>query len=207
MHNENRKAAESLFYPALIIGLLWLVRYAEIFFELDFRYLGIFPRALKGLPGILTAPLVHGDNQHLLSNTLPLAILGILLVFFYRRMVFEVFCWIYILSGMWVWVSATSRGYHLGASGLIYGIAAFIFFSGIFRNDRKSMGLSLLVTIVYGGMVWGLFPFHQNISWETHFFGALAGTMCAWYYRKVEIKPKSELPSVDTGNQDTSANN
>ncbi|WMJ73532.1 rhomboid family intramembrane serine protease [Cytophagaceae bacterium ABcell3] len=199
MQTENRKAFESLVFTAIFICILWLVRLGEEALGTDFRTLGIFPRSVSGLPGIFTAPLIHGDNEHLMSNTLPLATLGIIILYFYRKIALEVVLWIYFLSGIWVWISATSDGYHLGASGLIYGLASFIFFSGIFRNDRKSITLSLLVTIVYGSMVWGIFPFYQNISWETHFFGALAGIMCAWYYRKINTIPKTGILSKQEG--------
>jgi membrane associated rhomboid family serine protease len=186
MYSERRKAIDSLLYPSLFVSTMWLIKLTEINFNFELTFLGVYPRTLLGFVGIFTAPLIHGDTSHLMSNTLPMLILGIILVFFYRKIALEITFWIYFLSGLWVWISA-SKGYHLGCSGLIYGIGVFIFFSGIFRDDRKSMGLALLVTVVYGGMIWGVLPLFQNVSWETHLFGAFAGTLCAWFYRNVKI--------------------
>jgi membrane associated rhomboid family serine protease len=177
------RAAESLFYPFLFVFVLWAIRIFEYIFKIDLSHFGILPRSYIGLPGILFSPLIHGNFDHLLSNTLPLLILGIIIMYFYRRIAFEVFFWVYLMTGVWVWISANSKGYHIGASGLVYGFLSFLFFSGVFRKDRRSIALALLVTLVYGGLVWGIFPLQPGVSWESHFFGALSGAICAYQYR------------------------
>ena len=187
MDAEKRKTIESLAYPSLFVAILWLLKLTEYFFNVSYASYGIMPRKLNGLPGIAISPLIHGNFHHLISNTLPLLILGIIICYFYRKIAFEVFFWVYVLTGIWVWVSADGEGYHIGASGLIYGFASFLLFSGLFRKDLRSIALALLVAFVYGGLVWGLLPTHKGVSWESHFFGSLSGGFCAYYYRKVDI--------------------
>lgn len=184
MEEEKRRVFSGIFFPALLVVILWGIKLIEITYSIEFARLGILPRTVEGFPGIFTAPLIHGDLNHLYSNTLPLLILGIIIFYFYRNAAFPLFMWIYFATGLFVWIAASGEGYHIGASGLVYGFVSFLFFSGIFRKSRKSMALALLVTFVYGSMVWGIFPLNNAISWETHFFGALAGCFCAWYYRK-----------------------
>lgn len=182
MSNEARKFKNSVFFVVSFTILLWLVKALEWAVALDFGFLGILPRTLSGTMGIITAPLVHGDVLHLISNTFPLLLLGISVFYFYDRIALEVFAWIYFMSGFWVWMAARDA-YHIGASGLVYGLVAFLFFSGLFRRDTKSLSISLVVIFLYGGMLQGLFPTNDRISWESHLLGALAGAFCAFFYR------------------------
>jgi membrane associated rhomboid family serine protease len=184
MGKEKYKFIESIIYPSFFVFTLWSVKISETIFNISFAHFGILPRHVTGLPGIISAPLIHGDFFHLFSNTLPLIILGIIIVYFYRNIAFHVFFVVYILSDIAVWCMATSKGYHIGSSGLVYGFASFLFFSGIFRHDKRSMVLSLIVVFVYGGLIWGMLPIHEGISWESHFFGSIAGCLCAYIYRK-----------------------
>jgi membrane associated rhomboid family serine protease len=168
----------------LFISFLWTIRIIEYKTESDFGFLGIYPRKIFTLPCILTAPLIHGNFFHLISNTLPLLILGITTFFFYRNIAFDVFLWIYLLSGLWVWVGATPDAYHIGSSGIVYGFVAFLFFSGLFRRDPRALAIAVVVALVYGSLIWGIFPMAYNVSWEYHLFGALAGSFCAYFYRR-----------------------
>lgn len=190
METEKRIFYESLSYPFLFVALLWAVRTIEYFFDFNFAVYGILPRTFQGLTGIFVSPLIHGDWNHLYSNSLPLVILGIIVFYFYRKIAFEIFFWVYFLTGVWVWVSADNKGYHIGSSGLIYGFVSFLFFSGIFRKDQKSLALALLVVFIYGSLVWGLFPLVSGVSWESHFFGALSGGFGAYYYRNIDPPKK-----------------
>jgi membrane associated rhomboid family serine protease len=174
----------SLIYPTLFVLLLWIIKSYEILFVISLSKYGILPRHLAGLPGIFFAPLIHGDFFHLFSNTIPLLILGIIICYFYTSIAFEVFFLIYFLSTIAVWTFALGQGYHLGASGLVYGFVSFLFFCGIFRSDKRSMLLSLIVIFVYGGLIWGIFPIYEGISWESHFFGAISGGLCAYIFRR-----------------------
>ena len=203
---EKIKFTHSLVVPTLFVLLLWLIKCLEFLFEFDLFFLGLYPRKILGLASIITAPLIHGSFTHLLSNTFPLIILGGGMLYFYRKVAYEVFFWIYILVGLWVWMAARPV-YHIGASGLIYGFASFLFFSGVFRRDRRSMAISLLIIFIYGGMIWGILPLREGISWESHLAGGIAGILCAFYFRKV-VMPKEydweeEDENTDYTDEDT----
>lgn len=165
------------------IGLLWLVRGMEWAVAMNFFRFGILPRTPEGLVGIVTAPLIHGDSTHLLSNTLPLLILGVALFYFYDRVAVLVFILIYAFTGAWVWMAARSA-YHVGASGLVYGLFAFIFISGLIRREKQTLVVSMIVFFLYGSLLHGAVPDNPNVSWESHIYGAIAGLFCAFYFRK-----------------------
>lgn len=139
-----------------------------------FSWLGILPRTLSGLSGILFTPFLHGSLGHLLSNSIPLLVLGGGLIYFYRSIAYKVLLWIWFIDGLGVWLLGRDA-YHIGASGLVYGIAAFLIFSGLLRRNRNLLALSLAVVFVYGSLIWGMFPYIPDISWEAHLFGFLAG--------------------------------
>jgi membrane associated rhomboid family serine protease len=151
--------------------------------ETHFTGLGIYPRQLGNLHGIITAPLVHGDINHLYANTIPVLVLGLGLFYFYRPLGLKIFILIYLLSGVMLWIGGRP-GYHIGASGLIYGMAAFLFFSGIIRRYVPLMAISLLIAFLYGSLIWGIFPLDMRTSWEGHFFGAITGLGLSIVYRK-----------------------
>ncbi len=183
MRNKSSKLFFSILYPTLFVAILWIIKLFEIAFDENLSWYGLFPRTLHGLIGILFSPLLHGDLDHLISNTLPLLILGTIIFFFYRSIAFKVFFWVYLMTGLWVWAAARGS-YHIGASGLIYGFISFLFFSGVFRKDSRLLALSMFVVFVYGGTIWGIFPFSPKISFESHFLGALAGLITAYNFRK-----------------------
>jgi len=185
MEEEKSKVIESLLFPVSFVAVLWLIKFFELYTHISLAHLGILPRATQGLVGIITAPLVHVSIGHLGSNTIPLLILGIIIFYFYRKVAFKLIGIIYFFSGICVWLFASGNAYHLGASGLVYGLVSFLFFSGLFRNDKRSLALALLVTFVYGSLIWGVFPIYKGVSWETHLFASIAGIICAWYFRKL----------------------
>ncbi|MBP6978473.1 MAG: rhomboid family intramembrane serine protease [Bacteroidales bacterium] len=185
MSDERNKLVQSIFIPSLLVILLWIIKGTELIFSMDLGFLGIYPLQPKGLPGILLSPLIHNDVKHLAANTLPLLVLGTSIIYFYREIAYRVLLLLYIIPGIWVWFGGR-EAYHIGASGVIYAMAAFLFFSGLIRRDGKLMALSLLVVFLYGSMVWGIFPNfmpEKNISWESHLMGLLAGLVVAIYYR------------------------
>ena len=180
---EKKLLRKSIFYPFLFVALLWVIKLLEIYFNWNLVDFGIRPRVPEGLIGIITGPLVHANYDHLLSNTLPLLVVGTGMIYFYGEIAFRVMALIYLFTGFWVWIAARPDS-HIGASGLIYGFVCFLFFSGIFRKDRRLLAISLLVTFLYGSLVWGILPVDQTISWESHLFGSVAGILCAIYFRK-----------------------
>ena len=192
MEPDKRKLVNSLFLSAIIVIILWIVKIIEWVFALDFSGLGIFPLKTEGLIGIVFAPLIHGDFSHLSANSGSLFILSWMLFYFYRPIAFRVFFLVWILGGLWTWLVAR-ESYHIGASGVVYGLATFLFVSGLIRRTPRLMATTMVVIFLYGSMIWGVFPDffpHKNISWESHLMGALAGLILAVFYRKEGPKRK-----------------
>lgn len=177
------RVLNSFLFPAMLIMLLWLIQLYQWDFDKSLFWLGIYPRSIKGLPGILTSPLIHASFTHLLSNTLPLFLLGAGLIFFYREVAIKVFVLIYLFTDILVWIIARPS-YHIGASGVIYGLATFLFFSGIFKRYVRLLGISMIIMLFYGSMVWGVLPTEIGVSWEAHLSGAVVGMVCAYLFRK-----------------------
>ncbi len=183
---DLKKIFRSLLFPLIFVGLIWMVYALDMVFSLDLNRYGLIPLKPAGLVGIFTAPFLHGDLSHLFANTFPLLLLGAMLFYFYTDIAWPILLLIYLLSGIWVWFFARGDAIHIGASGIIYGLASFLFFSGIIRRETGLMVSTLLVAFLYGGLIWGIFPHffpHRNISWESHFMGLLAGLVLAFYYR------------------------
>jgi membrane associated rhomboid family serine protease len=203
MNEEKRKIIQSLTVPVLFISLLWFIKLGEIISQTDLGFLGVYPRTLHGLFGIITSPLLHADFKHLFANSIPLLVLGSSLFFFYRELAVKTFLLIYLITGICVWAGAR-EAYHIGASGVVYGLAAFLFFSGIIRRDGKLLAITLLVTFLYGSMVWGIFPDffpERNISFESHFWGMATGTILAFYFRKIgPQRPKYDWEDEEDDN-------
>lgn len=189
MRNKTSKLFYSLLYPTLFVAILWGIKLYEELTYNSLAWYGIYPRTIKGLKGILFAPLLHADFDHLISNTLPLLILGSIIFYFYRSIAFQVFFWVYLMTGVWVWAAARDS-YHIGASGILYGFVAFLFFSGIFRKDTRLLALSMFVVFLYGGTVWGILPIKGGISWESHLLGTLAGLITSYNFRKEGPPPR-----------------
>jgi len=177
------KLSKSLIISFSFITLMWLVFFSQSTFNIPFGHYGILPRNFFGIVGILSAPLIHADLSHILSNTPALLILSITVLYFYPDSSLKVLSAIYLLTGIFVWLFAR-QVYHVGASGIIYGLLGFLFFSGIFKRDIRSIAIALLVTFIYGGLIWGVLPIMQGISWESHLFGGISGIIMAFIFRK-----------------------
>lgn len=177
----------SIFFVT-IIWLIYLLEVADIF-QFSVHQLGILPRSLRGMTGILLSPLIHASFSHLLSNTLPILILIWVLFFFYAKIAFRSFFLLWIVSGVFTWLIGRDL-YHIGASGLIFSLAFFLFFSGIFRKHIPLIAVSMILAFIYGSMVWSIFPFAElvdkQLSWEGHLAGSVAGFLIAIIYRKHE---------------------
>lgn len=199
--SDKEKILSSLFYSSAFVILLWIIQVIQWAFDIDFTSLGILPRKLQGLKGIITSPLIHADFPHLISNSITLFILLFGLLYFYRSASVKVFSIIYIADGLLVWIFAR-QSFHIGASGVVYGLASFLFFSGVFRKDKRSVALSLLVVFLYGGMVWGVLPVKPEISFESHLFGALTGLICAFVFRKYDPPEIYEWENTGEDNYD-----
>ncbi len=177
-----------------VLVLMWIVQTVQWAIPLfSFGSFGVLPRTVTGLKGILLSPLIHGGWGHLISNTIPFAVLSAMVFLFFSKVAKQAFWMIYLLSGLAVWLFARPV-FHVGASGVVYGLVAFVFWTGIFRRDLKSIALALVVLFYYGSLFLGLLPFQDGISWESHLLGGLVGIFAAYWFKdqgKKERKPYS----------------
>jgi len=171
------------------VALIWLIDMVNWALDLELRRFGVRPRQFAGLPGILLAPLLHGGPYHLLANSLPLLVLGTGILYLYPNSALKVLPGVYLGPGIAVWLLAAG-GNHIGSSGLIYGLAGYIFVAGVIRLDRRAIAASLLVSFLYGSMVWGVLPIQPGVSWETHLAGGLIGVALAVALRRLDIPPR-----------------
>jgi membrane associated rhomboid family serine protease len=171
------------------VALLWAIELLNFAFDLGVEDLGIRPRTLTGLPGIIVAPLVHASVEHLIANSLPLLVLGTAMLYLYPTAATRVLPAVYFGPGVMVWLFARG-GVHVGASGLIFGLISYILVAGLIRRDRRAIAASLLVAFMYGASVSGVLPTRQHVSWETHLSAALIGLLLAIVLRRLDLPPR-----------------
>jgi len=199
-HTERDRILASFILPGTLIVVLWVITLLDETLNLQLWRYGVLPREASGLIGIFFYPLIHADFGHIASNTLPLLLLGALTMYFYRPLAVKIFFIIYFLSGMLIWIIGR-QSYHIGASGVIYGLAGFLITSGIIRRNNNLLAISLLIVFAYGGMMAGMFPTLPQISWEGHLSGFFVGMFCAFMYRK-QGPPDEKEPELDDDDVD-----
>ncbi len=202
MSKEFKYTHEILIFPIGLVLILWFVFWLEIKFGFNFNKSGIYPLKLKGLKGIILSPFIHSSLKHLFNNSVPLLLLSMALFYFYRKLAFRVMILGIVLTGLITWLIGRPS-YHIGASGLVYTLASFLFFKGIFSKYYRLVALSLGVVFIYGSMIWGLFPIEQRISWEGHLSGFIVGLLCALVFKTAfPIKKKYNWELKDYNEED-----
>jgi len=191
------KILRRLSFPIGFVGLIWVIHFIQVFAGIDLKTLGVFPREIESLPGILTSPLIHGSWEHLFYNSISFLILSAILFWFYPKIALKSFVWLYLISGLGVWIFAVPNSYHIGASGLVYGMVSLVFWSGIFRRNIKSIVLALIMLVLYAGYFGGIVPGKEGISWESHLLGALAGIILAWIYKSDIEEDEIPVPIIE----------
>lgn len=187
--NEFRFSNAVLVAPLLAMLTIWFVYWMELRFQTNLNDFGLYPRRFSGLRGILFSPFIHGSLEHLYNNTIPLALLLASLFYFYRGVAIKVLLLGVLFSGLITWGIARPS-YHIGASGIIYLLASFIFFKGVFTKHYRLVALSLVVVFIYGSLLWYIFPMKDGISWEGHLGGFLTGLGLAFFVKARIPSPK-----------------
>lgn len=175
--------------PILFVVSIWLVYWIEIKFGLNFNKYGVRPGEFYGLRGIFFSPFIHSDTRHLFNNSIPLFVLLLGLFYFYKQVAYKVLVLGALLTGLLTWFIARDS-YHIGASGVVYLLFSFVFFSGVIRNHYRLIAFSLVTIFLYGSMVWLIFPTEDRISWEGHLSGFMSGILFAFLYRRIGIVKK-----------------
>lgn len=190
-------------YPILFVLLIWIVFWFEVRFGVELNFLGVRPGEVKGLRGILFSPFIHSDIKHLFNNTIPLFVLSLALFYFYRSISWRILLIGLVATGLLTWLIGRPSN-HIGASGIIYLLASFLFFKGVFSRYYRLVALSLGVVFIYGGMVWYVTPIDPSISWEGHLSGMLSGFALSLIFRKKIAKepPKYHWQQPDYSEED-----
>ena len=187
--NELYYSNDVLLYPLLILLSIVVIFWMESIFNFNFNYLGIYPRKLEGLRGILFSPFIHGDTKHLFNNSVPLLVLSTALFYFYRTIRWKVLIYGLLLTGFLTWLIGRPS-LHIGASGVIYMLTAFLMFRGIISKQYQLTALSFGVIFLYGSFIWYIFPTDPKISWEGHLSGFLVGVLFAFIFNKQSLSNK-----------------
>ena len=187
--NELYYSNEVLLYPLLILLSIVVVFWIESRFNFNFNYLGINPRKFEGLRGILFSPFIHGDTKHLFNNSIPLLVLSAALFYFYRSIRWKVLIYGLLFTGFLTWLIGRPS-LHIGASGVIYMLTAFLMFRGIISKQYQLTALSFGVIFLYGSFIWYIFPTDPKISWEGHLSGFMVGVVFAFIFNKQTLPKK-----------------
>ena len=194
--NKKYRLLKTTKFPLIFILFIWAVKLIELSLETTFVEYGVLPRQYSGIKGIIFSPFIHKDMKHLLNNSVPILILGSSLCFFYKKNYKIIFPLLFIMSGVFLWCLGRMN-LHIGASGIVYALASFIFFSGIISKNKNLSALSLIIIFIYGSLFWGLLPTHQEISWEGHLSGFISGMILSWFFRKDLPKRKKYQWEID----------
>ena len=188
MKDESQlKISKSIFFiPIVYVFSIWFIYWIEIYFSFNFNKYGVLPRDLTGLRGVFFTHFIHSDANHLFNNSVPLFVLLLSLFYFYRDIAYKVLIFGGVLSGFLTW-SIARESYHIGASGVVYLLFSFVFFSGIIRKHYRLVALSLIIIFLYGSMIWYVLPIKDGMSWEGHLSGFLIGLIFAVFYRNKGI--------------------
>jgi membrane associated rhomboid family serine protease len=187
------------------VAVLWAVEFLNVVLGLELQRFGVRPREPAGLPGILLAPLLHGGLPHLISNSVPLLVVGTGMLYLYPNSALKMLPAVYLGPGVAVWLFGSASSVHIGASGLVYGLVAYVFTGGLIRRDRRAIAASMLVYFLYGTLVWGVFPIKPGVSWETHLAAALIGLAMALAFRHYDIPPRKRYDWKDESSSEEPA--
>lgn len=191
-HHRNSIVA-AILWPLLLVFVLWVVYWIEIKFRFDFTTYGVYPREIKGLFGILASPFIHSGIEHLYKNSIPILVLTASLFYFYKDIAWKSLLYGLLGSGLLTWIIGRSS-YHIGASGMVYFLASFLFFKGLRSKNYRLIALSLVVVFLYGSLVWGTMPGKPGISWEGHLSGFITGFILSFILKSSHF---SSLPSIE----------
>ena len=184
MKDENiLKLSKSIFIiPIVYIVTIWFIYWIEIQFGLNFNKFGVYPRTIEGFRGVFLTHFIHSNTNHVFNNSIPLFVLLSSLFYFYKDIAYKVLFFGGFLTGCLTWCIARDS-YHIGASGIVYLLFSFVFFSGMIRKHFRLVALSLVIIFSYGSMIWYVLPIKEGMSWEGHLSGFLIGLILAIIYK------------------------
>jgi membrane associated rhomboid family serine protease len=177
---DTAKIGGGLKLLVALVGLMWLSEVIDTALHGSLDQYGIISREPRGLIGILTAPFLHLGFGHLISNTLPLVTLGALIAISGAARLFQVTAIVVVIGGFGTWLVSPPNTITIGASGLVFGYAAYLILRGLFNRRLGQVLVGVVVVLVWGSaLLGGLLP-QDGISWQGHLFGGIAGILSAW---------------------------
>ena len=185
---DRRKIFNALVVTIGCLVLVWGVFLINLQFDLGLNQYGNRPLKTQGLIGIFSMAFLHGGWSHIWGNTVSFFTLSVMLLYFYRGIGPKVLFWSWAGSGLLLWTSGAA-GNHIGLSGVVYALAAFLFLSGIIRKHTVLMRVALVVVFLYGSIIWGVFPIEVGVSWEGHLTGACVGGLLALVLKREGPQP------------------
>jgi membrane associated rhomboid family serine protease len=201
--HHKSSLAPAILWPLLIVFSIWIVYWIEIRFRFNFTSFGVYPRQVRGLFGIFASPFIHSGIDHLYKNSIPLLVLLASLFYFYKDIAWKALLFGLLSSGLLTWIIARPS-FHIGASGVVYFLASFLFFKGIHSRNYRLVALALIVVFLYGSLVWGTMPGEPGISWEGHLSGFISGLLLSFFLKSTHFqdlpplhKPKKKSNSED----------
>ena len=203
LKHHKQSMIDAILWPLLLVFLLWVVYWVEIKFRLNFTSFGVYPREIKGLFGVFATPFIHSGIDHLYKNSIPLLVLIASLFYFYKDIAWKSLFFGWVSSGLLTWLIARPS-YHIGASGMVYFLASFLFFKGVRSKNYRLIALSLIVVFLYGSLVWGTMPGEPGISWEGHLSGFVVGLLFSFIWKSTHFSrlPILNAPKPSTEKED-----
>lgn len=187
LDNEKLSYSNSIFLiPAIYVISIWFIYGVEIKYGFNFNKFGVFPRTFSGFKGVFLTHFIHSNTSHLFNNSIPLFVLLSSVFYFYKDVAYKVLLIGAFFTGFFTWIIAR-ESYHIGASGVVYLLFSFVFFSGIIRKHYRLVALSLIIIFLYGSMIWYVLPIKEGMSWEGHLSGFLVGFLFSILFRKKGI--------------------
>ena len=201
--HHKSSLAPAILWPLLIVFSIWIVYWIEIRFRFNFTSFGVYPRQVRGLFGILASPFIHSGIDHLYKNSIPLLVLLASLFYFYKDIAWKALFFGLLGSGLLTWIIARPS-FHIGASGIVYFLASFLFFKGISSKNYRLVALALIVVFLYGSLVWGTVPGKPGISWEGHLSGFVFGLLLSFFLKSTHFQNLAPLyePKKKTNSED-----
>jgi membrane associated rhomboid family serine protease len=186
VQHHQKSILSAILWPVLLVLILWLVYWFEIKFRVNLTSFGVYPRQPKGLIGVLASPFIHSGIEHLYKNSIPLVVLTAALFYFYKDIAWKSLIYGLLGSGLLTWIIGRPS-YHIGASGVVYFLASFLFFKGVRSKNFRLIALSLIVVFLYGSLVWGTMPGKPGISWEGHLSGFIVGFLLSFILKSTHF--------------------
>jgi membrane associated rhomboid family serine protease len=187
---DSRRTA--IYIVIALVALMWVLEIADVAVDHRLDRYGIEPRDPDGLDGVIAAPFLHVGFGHLIANTIPFVVLGVVIAFEGPLRLLAVTAIVVVVSGLGTWLVAPENTIHLGASGVVFGYATYLIARGLFNRHAGELAIGVIVAVIWGGALLGGLEPQRGISWQGHLFGAIGGLLAAWTLARPQTRASSQ---------------